>query len=61
VPLFALQVSDREQLLSSLNSKGVDPYTADDETVDLVITHQIETDDLLITNQRLKMSRDEAI
>ena len=25
VPLFALEVSDREQLLSSLNSKGVDP------------------------------------
>jgi hypothetical protein len=25
VPLFALKVSDREQLLSSLNSKGVDP------------------------------------
>jgi hypothetical protein len=25
VPLFALQVSDKKQLLSSLNSRGVDP------------------------------------
>ncbi len=25
VPLFALQVSNREQLLSSLNSRGIDP------------------------------------
>jgi hypothetical protein len=25
VPLFALQVNEKQQLLSSLNSKGVDP------------------------------------